>query len=132
MEKTVRSAELAEHLQTRLSDITREARMLDELAAGVIRSCEEQTKGVREMSGALEHLDQETQATAAKSEDAADSARRLDQESAQMDRSVSRLAAMIHGAHSRRKPISTEEDAHLPEPALLADSGDQKAETEVG
>ncbi len=117
MEKTVRSAELAEHLQARLADITREARTLDELAAAVIRSCEEQTKGVKEMSGALEHLDEETQSTAAKSQDAAESARALDQQSVRMDRSVSRLSGMIHGAEkSPPKSLSSRQsEKTLPE-----------------
>jgi len=98
--KTVQAAELAETTERRFREIVADARALDEIAAGVARSCQEQTDGVREMSKALVHLDSQTQAAAAKSQDSADAARELDNHSARLRELVVRVTTLVSGGIS--------------------------------
>jgi methyl-accepting chemotaxis protein len=95
--KTARAAELAEAMEQRIRQIVVDAKALDEIAAGVARSCQEQTDGVRQMSTTLVHLDSQTQAAAAKSHDSADAARDLDTQAAGLRSLVEQLAEMVGG-----------------------------------
>lgn len=95
--KTTHAAELAEATEKRFREIVAEARSLDEIAAGVARTCQEQTDGVRQISGALVHLDSQTQAAAAKSHDSADAARQLDGQAGRLRLLAGKLLAMIGG-----------------------------------
>jgi methyl-accepting chemotaxis protein len=95
--KTARAAELAEAMEQRIRQIVVDAKALDEIAAGVARSCQEQTDGVRQMSTTLVHLDSQTQAAAAKSHDSADAARDLDAQAAGLRSLVEQLAEMVGG-----------------------------------
>jgi hypothetical protein len=98
LEKTTRSASLAENLRAQLREIFEAARQVDAIAVTVAQSCEEQSVSVQEMTRALDTLDQETQGFAAKAEEAASSSSEVNTQSENLRAAVQRLAALVHGA----------------------------------
>src|SRR6185369_12265177 len=118
--KTARAAELAEAMEQRIRQIVVDAKALDEIAAGVTRSCQEQTDGVRQISTTLVHLDSQTQAAAAKSHDSADAARDLDVQAAGLRSLVEQLAEMVGNTGTTTAAQATDavaEESPAPGPA---------------
>lgn len=110
-EKTALATELAGDVETRFREILEAARTVDEIVAQVTRSCQEQTDGVRQISQTLAHLDQQTQATAAKSQESSTAAVDLDVQAARLRHLVNDLGAIIGGA-----PTTTASAKETPPP----------------
>ena len=102
--KTVHSTRLAAALKQRLGEIVSEARILDEQATAVARSCREQTDGVHQISKALSSLEAETQLVAAKSQDADQAAGELEETSRQLKQSIAQLDSIV--SHSKKSQPS--------------------------
>jgi hypothetical protein len=100
MSKTIHAAELAVTTEQRFRQIVADARALDEIAAEVARTCQEQTNGVRQISTSLVHLDNQTQSAAAKSHESADAARSLDGQAGRLTRLADDLSALTEAAKS--------------------------------
>jgi methyl-accepting chemotaxis protein len=97
LEKTTRSAALADELRGRLGEILGAACQVDRIAESVTRSCEDQSTTMREFTQALDQLDRQTQGFAAKAEEAASSSSEVNHQSAHLAGTVQRLALLVYG-----------------------------------
>jgi methyl-accepting chemotaxis protein len=95
VEKTAQTADLTDGLKAKLDSLLSQAKSVDELASHLSRACTEQTTGVAEISRALQSVEKEVQGGIAMSEQAVQTAKRLDEEAHRMRTIVADLTRFV-------------------------------------
>jgi hemerythrin-like metal-binding protein len=101
---TAKGVELSSKVAETLADIVTKARMVDDLAAEVARSSEEQSQGISQLNIAVNQMDRVTQSNAAHAEESAAAAEELKSQASSMQRSVGNLLELVDQAAADRSP----------------------------
>lgn len=106
LETSSRGAALQRDVAEALNTIAERAHRLDELAANLATSSNEQGQGITQLNAAIAQLDKVTQSNALTSEESACAAEELDVEAQAMKESVAELMKLVNGssATSRSTP----------------------------
>ncbi len=94
-EKSTQGARMSEKVATNLSAIVERIRRLDEMVAEIAQASHEQSKGIAQVSEAVNGIDRITQSNAALSQQSAASAEELKTQAAQVRSAVAQLLSLV-------------------------------------
>jgi signal transduction histidine kinase len=119
VEKSRAGAGLGARVETRLAEIVRRAREVDELVAGIATASREQSQGINQVNTAVTQMDKVTQGNAATAEESASASEELEHQAQALEWAVVDLVALV-GSQSQRAttPVPTARviSSHVVEP----------------
>lgn len=116
-EKSTQGARMSEKVATNLSAIVERIRRLDEMVAEIAQASHEQSKGITQVSEAVNGIDRITQSNAAISQQSASSAEELKSQADGVRAGVAQLMRLVENAESSGEFIDA--DPEIPQPAPI-------------
>ena len=98
--KSTQGAQMSEKVATNLSAIVERIRRLDEMVAEIAQASHEQSKGITQVSEAVNGIDRITQSNAALSQQSAASAEELKTQSEEVRQEVAQLMSLVESSSS--------------------------------
>ncbi len=106
--KSTQGAQMSEKVATNLSAIVERIRRLDEMVAEIAQASHEQSKGITQVSEAVNGIDRITQSNAALSQQSAASAEELKTQAEEVRQEVAQLMSLVESSSAVVANMSTE------------------------
>jgi methyl-accepting chemotaxis protein len=100
-----------------LAEIVENVDSVTKMVTAISTACEEQSKGIQEITNAMGQLDQVTQENASASEEASSSAEELSAQAESMNEVVQVLVTTIKGGHGESHSTGSEQRARVSKPS---------------